>query len=199
MHDHWWLVVAFSSLARIFGECSTIHTTPMFVCFFLKWRLARAHEFQSLCKDQSTVAQQAEMTVAECSLTSCVWARFQIGSNTMSGEWHSQPIPTSLGQGVYVCFSVTCHLHFGQNDWGILQATAVTQGWNGHWVKVSTENWLWRREFSHCSCGTWTCNLSIKSLALYQQTIPAPPVYSLLKLTCRSLRTKGTAKYIWLS
>ena len=67
--------------------------------FFLKWRLARAHQFQSLCHDQSRVAQRAETTVAECSLTSCVWVRFRIGSHTMPGRRHSQPTPTSLGQG----------------------------------------------------------------------------------------------------
>ena len=32
----------------------------------------RAHLFRSLFQDQSTVAQPAEITVAECSLTSCV-------------------------------------------------------------------------------------------------------------------------------
>ena len=48
----------------------------------------------SLCQDQSTVAQWSEMTVVECSLTSWVWARFQIGSHTMSGQGHSQ---TPLG------------------------------------------------------------------------------------------------------
>ena len=46
----------------------------LFILFFifLKWRLARAHQFHSFCQDQSTVAQRAETTVAECSLTSCV-------------------------------------------------------------------------------------------------------------------------------
>ena len=63
--------------------------------FFLKWRSARAHQLHSLCQDQSTVAQRAEMTVAECSLTSCVWARFWISSHTMPGQQHSQPNPTS--------------------------------------------------------------------------------------------------------
>ena len=133
----WWL---FPRLQGFLENVQPFTPRPCLFCFFLKWRLARAHKFQSLCKDQSTVAQQAEMTVAECSLTSCVWARFQIDSNTMSGEWHSQPTPTSLGQGVYVCFSVTCHLHFGQNDWGILRATAVTQGWNRHWIRVNTQS-----------------------------------------------------------
>ena len=42
------------------------------------------------------------MTVAECFLTSCAWARFLIGSHTMPGQKDSQPTPTSLGQGVCV-------------------------------------------------------------------------------------------------
>ena len=35
-------VVAFSSLARILGEWSTMHSPPAFF-FFLKWSLARPH------------------------------------------------------------------------------------------------------------------------------------------------------------
>ena len=62
-------VVDFSSLARILGECSTIHSPPA-LFFFLKRTLARAHQFHSLGQDQSTVAQQTETTVAECFLTS---------------------------------------------------------------------------------------------------------------------------------
>ena len=33
---------------------------------------------------------------------------------------------------VYACWAVTCHLHLWQNDRGLLRATAVTRGWNGH-------------------------------------------------------------------
>ena len=33
---------------------------------------------------------------------------------------------------VYACLAVTCHLHFWQNDQGLLCAIAVTQGWNGY-------------------------------------------------------------------
>ena len=43
--------------------------------------------------------QQAETTVADCFLTSCILARFWIGSHTMPGQLHSRPIPTSLGEG----------------------------------------------------------------------------------------------------
>ena len=33
---------------------------------------------------------------------------------------------------VHAYLAVTCHLHIWQNDWGLLRATAVTQGWNGY-------------------------------------------------------------------
>ncbi len=33
---------------------------------------------------------------------------------------------------VYACLAVTCHLHFWRNDRGLLRATEVTRGWNGH-------------------------------------------------------------------
>ena len=32
---------------------------------------------------------------------------------------------------VHAYLAVTCHLHFWQNDRGLLRDTAVTQGWNG--------------------------------------------------------------------
>ena len=41
--------------------------------------------------------------MTECSLTSCVRARFLISSHTKPGQWHSQPTPTSLGQGPFTC------------------------------------------------------------------------------------------------
>ena len=67
--------------------------------FILRLRLVRAHSFHSMGQDQSTVAQRVETTVAECSLTSYVLARFRIGSHIMPKQRHSQSTPTSLGQG----------------------------------------------------------------------------------------------------
>ena len=104
------MVVAFSSLARIWGEYSTIHSPPAFFVLFFKedicsntliplpidcrqctvansvidsisivtitarrWRtLPLSLGSKVLDQDQSTVAQRAETTIAECSLTSCV-------------------------------------------------------------------------------------------------------------------------------
>ena len=33
---------------------------------------------------------------------------------------------------LHLCLTVTCHLHFWQNDRYLLYATAATQGWNGY-------------------------------------------------------------------
>ena len=38
------------------------------------------------------------------------------------------------------------------NDCGLLRAIAVTRGWKGHRVRVSTQSWLWRKKFSCRSC-----------------------------------------------
>ena len=50
-------LVAFSSLARIWGECSTIHFPP---ALFFKVEISS----RALIQDQFTMAQQAETTVA---------------------------------------------------------------------------------------------------------------------------------------
>ena len=97
---------------------------------FFKAEISSHTPILLLCKDQSTVAQWAETTVTECSLKSCMRANFLIGSHTIPGQQHSQPTPTFGGQGCTRVLGVTYHLHFWQNDRGLLHATAVTQGWN---------------------------------------------------------------------
>ena len=67
---------------------------------------------------------------------------------------------------VYACLAVTCHLHFWQNDRGLLRVTAVTRGWNGYRIRVSTESWPWRRKFSRRSAVIRTRDFSVKSPAL---------------------------------
>ena len=101
LHTHLHPGGGFFLACKDLGKCSTIHSPPaLFFFFFLKCRLARTHLFRCLGQDQSTVAQRAETTVSECSSTSCLWARFLIGSHTMPAQRHSQPTPTSLGHGV---------------------------------------------------------------------------------------------------
>ena len=57
-----------------------------------------------------------------------------------------------VGSRVYVGLGATCHLHFWQNDWGLLHAIVVIWKWKGHKVRVSTQSLLLRRKFSHHSC-----------------------------------------------
>ena len=67
---------------------------------FIKWRSAQAYQFYSLSQGQSTVAQQAEMTVAEHSWqVVCELFLPDRGFHTMS-RWHIQPTPTLFGWGV---------------------------------------------------------------------------------------------------
>ena len=114
------VVVAFSSLARILGECSTMNSPP---APFFKVEISSRTLISLFRPGPSTVTQRAETTVIECSLASYVWDCF------MPGQRHSQPTPTSLSQRcMHACLGVTCHLHFWQNDRSLLRATAVTLG-----------------------------------------------------------------------
>ena len=78
---------------------------------------------------------------------------------------------------VHACFAVTCHLHFWQNDQGILHATAVTRGWNGYRNKVQwTGPYQWQQH-EHTShrwiggCGV-TAQLKYKSNMTWIQSLP---------------------------
>ena len=62
--------------------------------------------------------------------------RFPHSAWTAASSAHSD----SNGSRVYACLGVTCHLHFWQNDRGLLRATAVIRGWNGHRTRVSTQS-----------------------------------------------------------
>ena len=66
-------------------------------------------------------------------------------------EQHSQPTLTLLGQGCMCVYPITCHLHFWQNDRGLLHATVVRQGWNRLKVRSALKA-DWRRKFFHCFC-----------------------------------------------
>ena len=65
-----WFFVLFRFVVVVVFVVAIAAAVVVVVVF--KLRLARVHQFHSLCQDQSTVAQRAETTVAECSLTSCV-------------------------------------------------------------------------------------------------------------------------------
>ena len=74
---------------------------PCLRFFFFFWAQINLRTLIPLFRpgqDQSSVAQHTETTVTHCSLTTCMWAGFLIGSHTMPAQRHSQPTTTSLGQ-----------------------------------------------------------------------------------------------------
>ena len=164
--EQWWL---FPHLQGF--RWKAIHSLMRF--FFLKWRSAHVHGFHFLGQDQSTVAQWAKMTVAECSLMSCMWARFP--DRLPHYAWTAQSAHCNIiGPRVSACLNVTCHLHLWQNCGGLLCATAVT--WGGtdtEWESTHKVN-SGEEHSPTAPARTQTHNLSIRSLALEHQAIPAP-------------------------
>ena len=76
---------------------------------------------------------------------------------------------------VYACLAATCHLHFWQNDWDLLRATAVTRGWNRYQKKESTQKVDPGEEiFPTAPAGIWTCNLSITRFCTDFHTVLTP-------------------------
>ena len=71
---------------------------------------------------------------------------------------------------MYACLGVTCHLHFWQNDQGLLRATAVT------WGVERTPNKSQYTKLTLEKKVLLPRNLPITSRTLYQQAILAPLV-----------------------
>ena len=84
-------------LNHSFSACAFI--LFIYLLIYFKVEISSRISFALFDQRRSAVAQRAEATMAECSPTSCVRTRFLIGSQTMPGQRHSQPTPTSLGQG----------------------------------------------------------------------------------------------------
>ena len=74
-HQWWWWLFP---LLRGLGETVRpyIPRLRFFVCFVLKWRVARSCYLHAVCQGQSKVAQRADTTVIECSRKSCVVSSF---------------------------------------------------------------------------------------------------------------------------
>ena len=124
-------VVAVSSLPRISRKGLSIHSPPALFCFcFVVVVLSGDHFAHTNSTFLRPVA--SELVFLE---------RFSLYARTAQSA-HSD----FVGSRVYACIAVTCHLHFWQNDRGLLRATAVTRGWNGHRMRVSAQSELWRKK-----------------------------------------------------
>ena len=133
-------MVGFSSLASIFGECSTIHSPPVLFLFFFKVEIS----FHTLIPffrpgsvhSGSAIRDDCGRMFPDKLLVSSFPDRFP--HYVWTAAWSAKF--NFVGSRVYACLGVTCHLHFWQNDQGLLCATAVTQEWNGHCIRVSTQS-----------------------------------------------------------
>ena len=77
---------------------------------------------------------------------------------------------------VYACLAtVTCHLHFWQNDRDLLRATAVTRGRNGYRNKRAQKVDTGEENSPAAPTGIRTRDLSVTSPALYPLSYPHPP------------------------
>ena len=130
------VLVAFCMLARILGECLTIHSPPVpffslsgdYSCTLIP--LFRPGSIHSGSASWDNCGQMFPDKLH----ASLFPGRFAHYAWTVAQSSHID----FIGSKVYVCLGVTSHLHFWQNDRGLLHATAVTRGWNGHRIRVST-------------------------------------------------------------
>ena len=76
--DNYWLFGELMVEVAFFLACEELgrmfdHSFPACACFFIfKVEINSGTLIPLFCQNQSTVAQRAETTVAECSLSSCV-------------------------------------------------------------------------------------------------------------------------------
>ena len=117
----------------------------------------------------------------------------------MPEQRHSQPTPTSLGQTVCACLGVTCHLHFWQNDRGLLRATAVigvverTPNKSQH-TKLTLEKKILLLLLPGFELTTFRSRV----WGSYQQAIPAPRSYIMGVSTPILQRGKLTCHASWM-
>ena len=135
------VMVAFSSHARILGECLTIHSLPvLYYNFFFKVEISLRKLVPlftpGLVHSGSASLDDCGRMFPDKLRVSSFPDRFAHYAWTAALSAHSD----FVGSRVYACLGVTCHLHFWQNDRGLLRATVVTRGWNGHRIRVSTQS-----------------------------------------------------------
>ena len=121
--------------------CSTIHSPPvLFFPFFFKVEV-RSCTLIPLFRPGSVRSGSESWDNCDCEFpdklhVSLCPDKFPHYAWTAAESAHSNFIESR----VYVCSGVSCHLYFWQIGQGLLCATAVTQGWNVHRIKVSTQS-----------------------------------------------------------
>ena len=125
-----------------------------------------------------------------CSLTSCVWARFPDRFPLCPDSDHGQAYSDLVRSRVYVWLGLVNHLHFWRNDRVLLRATAVTRGWKGHRIRVSTKKLTLAAKGNCQDAATGT--IRTRNLSSRYQMCVSRPRFSLMhKLPSHGLVRSG--------
>ena len=120
------MVVVVVAFARIWGECSTIHSLPALYLLLFKVEIS-TYTLIPFFRPESV--HSGLVSWHDCGQVFPDELHVSLFPDRFPHyAWTAAVIPLQLCwiKGVFV-FSA-CHLHFCRNDWGLLCATAVTQG-----------------------------------------------------------------------
>ena len=142
---HWYMVVAFSLLVRILGECLTTHSPPAFLCVcvcfcFFEVEIS-SHTLLPLFRPGSVKSG----SVSWDNRGRVIPDKLHVSSFPDTFLHYSWTAARSAqsdfhGSRVYTCLGVTWNLHFWQNDRSLLCATVVTWGWKRHQRRVTVQS-----------------------------------------------------------
>ena len=151
-----------------FREGSTNHSPPAHFCCLLVLVEISSHEPISLFLPGSVHSSSASWDDCERSFPD----QLRVSAARFLGRfphyaWTAQSSHSDfVGLGVYACLDITCLPLFWQNGRGLLRATGVTRGWNGHRIRVSTKVNPGEENDRSASAGNGTRDLSITSPAV---------------------------------
>ena len=116
-------LVFFSSLMRFWGECSTISRLLFFFSFWNGDKLAHTNStFMPVSVHSGSASwDDCGRKFLKKLPVSSFPDRFPHYAWTAAYPAHAD----FVGSRVYACLDVNCHMHFWQNDRGLLRATAV--------------------------------------------------------------------------
>ena len=119
------MMKALSWLVRIFGKCSTIHSPPALFVFCCLVEIS-SHTLIPLCMSGSVHSGSARWEDSGFMFPE-MWCASSFLDSFPHYAWIAAWSAhfNFLRSRVYACLSITCHLYFWQNDWGLLRATAV--------------------------------------------------------------------------
>ena len=146
--------------------CLAIYSPSALFFLFLKWRLACALFMPGSAHSGSANWDNCGQMFPLKLCVSSFPERFPHHAWTVAQSAHSD----FVGSRAFACLGVT--YHFWQNDQDLSHATVVTQGWNRHRIRVSTQINSGEENSPTASAEIRTRNLLIMSPTLLPTNYP---------------------------